>query len=203
MQISSLNTYSSLQVKEHTAGCLCPACCKKEGSDKLHNASNVNENEEKEKATLHKSESELSSNERQQVTELRQIDSAVRAHEAAHMAAGGSVISGGASYTYQKGPDGQLYAIGGEVPISSSGGSTPESKIAIAKEIQAAALAPANPSPQDLKVAASAVQMEAQANQELREQKSEEQKDKELETYSNNQEEISTVQESSNLDLSA
>jgi len=150
-----------------------------------------------------KSDSELSSSERQQLTQLQQTDSKVRAHEAAHIAAGGAAVSGGASYTYQKGPDGQLYAVGGEVPISSAGASTPEAKIAIARQMQAGALAPASPSPQDLKVAASAAQMEAQARQELTKEKSEEQKEKEINTYSKNQDELNKDPNESNISLSA
>ncbi len=121
----------------------------------------------KEVRSNHKSITDLSANERQQLSQLQQRDSEVRAHEAAHIAAGGSVVNGGASFTYQEGPDGKLYAIGGEVPISISSGSTPNESIAIARQVQAAALAPASPSPQDLKVAASAAMMEARARQEL------------------------------------
>ncbi|MEJ2373466.1 MAG: putative metalloprotease CJM1_0395 family protein, partial [Sulfurimonas sp.] len=72
-----------------------------------------------------------------------------------------------ASFSYQKGPDGKMYAIGGEVPISFKEGSTPEETIANARQVVAAAMAPANPSPQDYAVASSARMMEMQAQQEL------------------------------------
>ncbi len=205
MQISSSSTYPSLQAQVTTLP-------KKDAqtldettlqSDKELGALNKEDEESQETSKTIKSDNELSTSEQQQVSELRQIDSQVRAHEAAHIAAGGSAISGGASFTYQKGPDGQLYAIGGEVPISSAGASSPEAEIAIAKDMQAAALAPANPSPQDLKVAASAAQMEAQARQALNLEKSEEQKEKEIRTYSNNQNEIYEDETSQNINLSA
>ena len=48
-----------------------------------------------------------------QLSQLRARDAEVRAHEAAHMAAGGRYVTGGASYTYQKGPDAGQYAVGG------------------------------------------------------------------------------------------
>ena len=70
-------------------------------------------------------ENELSQDEQQQVYELQARDVEVRAHEAAHQAAGGG-MTGGASYTYQRGPDNKMYAIGGEVSKSIPGGSTPE-----------------------------------------------------------------------------
>lgn len=131
----------------------------------------------------------LTQEQRQQLSQLQQRDSEVRSHEAAHLAAGGSVVSGSASFTYQKGPDGRLYAIGGEVPISSPTATTPQEQIEIARQIQAAALAPASPSPQDFKVAASAAMMEAQARQELSVQKSEELKQKAIDSYGKNKEE--------------
>lgn len=55
----------------------------------------------------------------------------------------------------------------GEVSIDTSPGRTPTETLARAERIQAAALAPADPSPQDRSVAAQAAQMAAQARQEL------------------------------------
>jgi hypothetical protein len=102
------------------------------------------------------------------VSELRSTDIEVHSHEAAHMAAGGSHITGGASYSYQTGPDGKRYAVGGEVGIDVSPVSgNPRATIAKMMMVQAAALAPANPSPQDLSVAAAAAQMEADARSDL------------------------------------
>lgn len=114
----------------------------------------------------------LSPAELQQVEKLKARDRAVRAHEQAHQAAAGGLATGGASYTYQRGPDGVNYAIGGEVPISLSEGRTPEATIDIARTVRAAALAPADPSPQDRAVAAEAGQLEARALAELAAEKS-------------------------------
>jgi len=74
---------------------------------------------------------------------------------------------GAASYTYQQGPDGKMYAIGGEVPISMKAGSTPEETIANARQIATAAMAAGNPSPQDFAVASSARVMEMKAQQQV------------------------------------
>lgn len=101
------------------------------------------------------------------VSELKARDRVVRAHEMAHMAAGAGIVTRGASFTYQTGPDGQRYAVGGEVGINTSPGRTPEETLAKADRIRAAALAPADPSGQDLRVAAEATQMAAEARQEL------------------------------------
>lgn len=97
----------------------------------------------------------LTSEELAVVRELQGIDTAVRAHEAAHMAAGAGLASG-ASFSYVQGPDGRSYAVGGEVGIDTSGESTPEATITKMQQVRAAALAPANPSPQDRLVAAQA-----------------------------------------------
>lgn len=103
------------------------------------------------------------------ITKLQARDTEVRAHEAAHMAAGGS-IAGGASYDYQIGPDGKAYAVGGEVPIDISAEGNPKDTQAKMQKVKAAALAPANPSPQDIKVAATATMIEMKAKmQELKE----------------------------------
>jgi len=97
------------------------------------------------------------------LTKLKARDADVKAHEQAHRTAGGQ-YAGSPTYTYQKGPDGANYAIGGEVSIDTS--PIPNNVNAtIAKEarVQAAALAPADPSGQDVKVAAEAAQAIAQA----------------------------------------
>jgi len=108
---------------------------------------------------------ELSEDEERLVKDLSSRDSEVKAHEAAHQAAGGG-MTGAASYTYQQGPDGKMYAIGGEVSISSPKGSSPEETIKNARQIAAAAMAAGNPSPQDFAIASSARLMEMQAQQQ-------------------------------------
>ncbi len=100
------------------------------------------------------------------LNKLKTADAQVRAHEAAHLAAGGGVVTGGASFSYERGSDGKMYAVGGEVPIDASEGNTPEATIQKARRIVAAAMAPADPSPQDYRVAATAMMMEVQARTE-------------------------------------
>jgi hypothetical protein len=107
----------------------------------------------------------LTPEDKQVVSRLSARDTAVRAHEAAHQAAA-SGLGGAASFTYQAGPDGRNYAVGGEVPVSLRPGRTPEETIANAQTVRSAALAPADPSAQDLAVAAQATQMEAEARQQ-------------------------------------
>jgi hypothetical protein len=108
----------------------------------------------------------LSPADQRRVKELAQVDQRVRAHEAAHQAAAGSA-GGSVSFSYETGPDGKSYAVGGEVPVDLSSGRTPEETIAKAQQVRAAALAPADPSPQDLAVASEASQIEAGARAQL------------------------------------
>ncbi len=137
------------------------------------------EKEKKEKKSSGSSTDKLTAEEQQQVLKLQKRDAEVRGHEAAHQAAGGG-LTGGASFTYQKGPDGKMYAIGGEVSISTKGGSTPQEAIANARQVIAAAMAPSNPSGQDFAVASSARMMEIKAQQQLVKQQQEEAYGKEI-----------------------
>lgn len=117
----------------------------------------------------------LSVEEHKVVQELKAIDREVRSHEAAHMAAAGGLAKGGASYSFQRGPDGQQYAIGGEVSIDvSSVAGDPQATLQKANAIISAALAPAQPSTQDRAVAAQAAQMAAEARIEIIRQRLEE-----------------------------
>lgn len=109
----------------------------------------------------------LTPDQQQQVVDLKKRDVEVRQHEAAHQAAGGA-NAGGASFTYQRGPDGKNYAIGGEVQVDVSAASSPQATVSKMEQIKAAALAPAQPSPQDQRVASMADGIKAQAQQEAR-----------------------------------
>lgn len=100
------------------------------------------------------------------VTKLLARQNSVIAHEAAHKAVGGS-LAGPPSFQYTQGPDGNAYISGGEVPIDMSEGKTPQDTISKMQQVIAAALAPADPSPQDYKVAATASQIQASARNQL------------------------------------
>lgn len=102
---------------------------------------------------------------KQAVERLKQNEEKVKAHEAAHKAAGGN-LAGSASYSYTQGPDGRSYITGGEVQIDISTGRTPQETISRMQQVIRAALAPADPSGQDRAVAAQAASQMAQAQQE-------------------------------------
>ena len=142
----------------------------------------------------------LSVEEKQLVQELQSRDTEVRGHEAAHQGAGGG-MTGAASFTYQQGPDGRMYAIGGEVPISIPAGSTPEETIRNARQAIAAAMAPSDPSGQDFAVASSATVMMMKAEQ----QKAKEAQEMMLgqETYKNEANKNSNDDEPNKLDIPA
>ncbi len=111
----------------------------------------------------------LTPEQQKQVLELKQRDQEVRTHEQAHVGASGGVSVSGPTYSYQQGPDGKQYAIGGEVQIDTSEESDPHASLIKARQIQAAANAPANPSAQDKAVAAEGAAMAAKAQREITE----------------------------------
>jgi hypothetical protein len=116
------------------------------------------------KALAGSTEDVLSEKEQRQVKALQDRDREVRSHEQAHIAAGGGLIRGAATYQYRSGPDGHLYAVGGEVSIDTSVVSNdPDATIRKAEQIKRAAQAPADPSSADRAIAAQADAMAADA----------------------------------------
>lgn len=125
-------------------------------------------------ATTNQGTENLDQEELKQLQQLKRRDTEVRSHEQAHLSAAGRYARGGASFTYQKGPDGASYAIGGEVGIDVAKESTPEATITKMQAIKRAALAPAEPSGADKRIAAQANAKETQARQELLQSQQEE-----------------------------
>lgn len=130
---------------------------------------------------------------RDQIQALAARDREVRAHEQAHVAVGGR-YAGAPKYQFERGPDGVQYAVGGEVPISTGKEATPQETLLKAQIVRRAALAPAEPSAQDYKVAAQATRLEAQARQELAELQAQERM--QLMEATNDQEEGMTSEDS-------
>jgi len=118
---------------------------------------------------------ELSEEEDEEVRRLSARDAEVRAHENAHKAAAGRHARGGPSYEFERGPDGRRYAVGGEVSIDTSPvPNDPDATILKMQQVRRAALAPAEPSAQDRRVASEASQSEMRARSEKLEAKREE-----------------------------
>ncbi|MEL7091774.1 MAG: putative metalloprotease CJM1_0395 family protein [Pseudomonadota bacterium] len=105
--------------------------------------------------------------EQEQIKALEARDREVRRHEQAHAAVGGQ-FAGPPTYTYQIGPDGRRYAVGGAVSIDVSPvPGDPAATIEKMEVVKAAALAPASPSAADRQVAALATAQRVQAMAEL------------------------------------
>lgn len=125
-------------------------------------------------ATARGQNGSLTEAEQEEVAKLKERDAEVRRHEQAHLASAGNYARGGARFEYKTGPDGNRYATGGEVSIDTSAvPDDPEATIQKEQVVQRAALAPADPSSQDYKVAAQAKQLEMEARQELAQQTTE------------------------------
>ncbi|NQW08272.1 MAG: hypothetical protein HQ481_00115 [Alphaproteobacteria bacterium] len=116
----------------------------------------------------------LTEEEQQAVSELQARDAEVRRHEAAHAATGGQ-YAGSPSYTFQRGPDGRQYAVGGSVPIDVSAiDGDPQATLQKAQQVRSAALAPGDPSAADRAIAVAADALASQARAEIAAQRREE-----------------------------
>jgi hypothetical protein len=114
-----------------------------------------------------KTDSVQISAEAREIARLETRDREVKAHEAAHAAVGGQ-YAGSPSLTYTKGPDGRNYATDGEVSISVTAiAGDPQATLEKAEIVRAAALAPAQPSAQDMRIASRAAAMATQARADL------------------------------------
>ncbi|GIZ12656.1 putative metalloprotease CJM1_0395 family protein [Pseudomonas sp. NCCP-436] len=108
-----------------------------------------------------------------EIAALVKRDREVRAHEQAHAAVGGA-YTGAPRYNFTRGPDGQRYAVGGEVSIDTAAvPGDPEATLRKMETVLRAALAPAEPSAQDLRMAVRAQAQATQARAELAEQRRE------------------------------
>ena len=146
-------------------------------SNKSSDEINSSENKESKLSLSKNSKSDKKSDPKKEkkIQELKRIDAHVKAHEQAHIAAGGPYIRGGPQYSYVIGPDGNRYAVAGEVKIDVSPvPGNPDATIRKAQVIKRAALAPSDPSPQDRAVAAKADQMAMKARIEKYREQAEE-----------------------------
>ncbi|MDR2762349.1 MAG: hypothetical protein LBB88_07090 [Planctomycetaceae bacterium] len=172
-----------------------------DSSQKTSETKENSENKAKDKTKELDDENKLTKEEQeqQQIKELKERDTEVRQHEAAHLAVAGQYAQGGAEYTYQTGPDGKKYAIGGSVSIDvSEVAGNPEATIAKMQQVAAAATAPAEPSAQDLKVAASARRTEAKAKIELAQNNSEKINEQNNKSENSDNSEKSEISENNN-----
>ena len=121
--------------------------------------------------TSRKLAAELSDTDQAKVKELEARDQEVRTHEQAHIRASGGHAKGQPRYELEKGPDGRSYAVSGHVDIDTAPvKGDPEATAAKLRAVRRAALAPADPSSQDRKVAAEAAAGEQEAVRALAEE---------------------------------
>ncbi len=86
-------------------------------------------------------------------SKLQLADVGTRAHERSHFFSAGGLASGTPNYDYATGPDGELYAVAGDVRVSTTPTTDPEKASRDAAGIALAATAAGDASAQDLKVA--------------------------------------------------
>lgn len=112
----------------------------------------------------------LDRREKQELEKLERRDREVRKHERTHQATGGQHVRGGVQFEFKQGPNGERFAVGGSVKLDTSKESEPQRTIQKMRQVRAAALAPAQPSPKDLSVAQSASKKASEARRELSEE---------------------------------
>jgi hypothetical protein len=119
----------------------------------------------------------FSPEELREIDHLEARDKEVRDHERAHASVGGQ-YTGAPNLEYTRGPDGRLYATSGEVSVDTSAVSgDPQATIDKMRIVIRAAMAPAEPSSQDHRVAARAQALLAEAQAELAAQSDTEEKE--------------------------
>ena len=142
-----------------------------QGSEQEANNQNSDGSAESKQGQEASSRTQQSTNEefaeKQIIRSLESRDKEVRNHERAHASVGGS-LTGAPTYAYETGPNGKKYAVEGEVSVDLTPvPGDPQETIAKMNKVQAAALAPANPSTQDIRVAATASSIILEAQAEL------------------------------------
>lgn len=112
---------------------------------------------------------QLTDAEQKKVNQMKERDTEVRTHEMAHARVGGQ-YAGAPVYEKEKGPDGKDYITDGHVNIDMSEESTASKTVQKMQQVIRAAKAPAEPSGQDLKVAAEAQQKLNEASRKVLEE---------------------------------
>ena len=110
--------------------------------------------EERQQAAM--GSNELDEADKDLIDRLQARDREVRAHEQSHVAAAGEYVRGAPTYTYQMGPDGKMYAIGGQVAVDVGKEADSSENLRKAHMISGAALGVDDPSAADASVAAMA-----------------------------------------------
>ncbi len=145
-----------------------------ESKQLLENEKKANNKDPKDKQTdEHKIKSSssddenLSEEEEKELEKMQKREDEVIKHEQAHKSAAGGLSVTRAQYEYVQGTDGKMYVKDGEVELKVKEEDDPQKNKENAEQLKRAALAPEEPSAQDMKVAQEADKMIQKANQEL------------------------------------
>lgn len=130
----------------------------------------LSKDESQENTVFFENDSVELSEEAEEIKKLERRDQEVRQHEQAHKAVGGS-YAGSIVYEYTTGPDGKRYASGGHVNFYVSKEPSAEATIRKAETIYRAALAPADPSGSDMRLAQEAMKLKQEAQSQQRDEK--------------------------------
>lgn len=104
------------------------------------------------------------------IARMKNWEQSVVSHENTHMQVGGE-FAGSPSYIYQKGPDGKLYIVGGEVSMRLPAGGDLEKLKGALERVKRAAMSPSDPSAQDQKTAALAASQQISVDNAIKRKK--------------------------------
>ena len=139
---------------------------KDNAQDESAGKQNAKDQQQSDQSTQQAQEEQQEQQDAAEIEQLKARDQEVRVHEQAHASTGGQ-YAGAPQYEYTTGPDNKRYVTDGEVSIDVSEEKTPEETLKKMEQVRAAALAPAEPSSQDLKVAAEASQKATEARSDI------------------------------------
>ena len=141
-------------------------------ADKTEDARSTNKTDDAKdtKSTEDTEDTKQKEAENKKIDMLEKRNIEVQQHEQAHKSIGGS-YAGPIVYEYTTGPNGKRYAINGHVNFDVSKESTPEATLRKAEIIYRAALAPSDPSTQDMSLAKAAQDLKQEAQQQKQSKK--------------------------------
>ena len=139
---------------------------KDNAQDESAGKQNAKDQQQSDQSTQQAQEEQQEQQDAAEIEQLKARDQEVRVHEQAHASTGGQ-YAGAPQYEYTTGPDNKRYVTDGEVSIDVSEEKPPEETLKKMEQVRAAALAPAEPSSQDLKVAAEASQKATEARSDI------------------------------------
>jgi hypothetical protein len=141
-------------------------------TDKANSSTDITNHEESEVLASEPKSGEvsLSEEEKERLEELRRRQNRIKRRHRTQAQVASKYTEGGPQYIYKRGPDGEMYAVKGEVEYDTTREDSPEQTIEKMKAIKKAVRATPEPTLEDKRVANEASQKLEEAKRKLRQQ---------------------------------